>query len=307
MSGPLEQSDNLHARGDSGTGGEVRAGEPDISEKEREEIDAQIEEAVAHARAPLGPEGLAYKSERSGAALPLIVNAAAVLVIVAWHPRVILVFQQERAVADGPACRPAHGRRPDRRDHQTGIRAETRRQGSGNFAHPGTALRHRRTTADAEGGQRGPHPAAGGGASRDARQRAGGRAGEAAEGGSFNGLHRQAGASHRGEEEQGARDRACRVPSAGRPRACREGNRDQQAVHAVLGQPRGCEGREGAPGVRDRPAARTAARQDTGGHRRTDRGTGKPPRADPSGTARGGTDRELIRGRRPGHEEGQLG
>ncbi len=81
MSSPVQKTDAPRGRGvDSAA---VRAAEPDISLEEREEILAQIEQTVARSRASLGPDGLRYRSERSGFVLPLVVNAVAVLLIVA--------------------------------------------------------------------------------------------------------------------------------------------------------------------------------------------------------------------------------
>jgi hypothetical protein len=79
MSSPVHKPDV--GRGRAAEPASVRAAEPDISLEEREEILAQIEQTVARSRTSLGPDGLRYTSERSGVALPLIVNAVAILLI----------------------------------------------------------------------------------------------------------------------------------------------------------------------------------------------------------------------------------
>jgi hypothetical protein len=83
MSGVREEADTGRDADPRGAEPGSRAGESGISREEREEILAQIDEAVAKTRAPAGAADLAYKGERSGAVLPLVVNAAAVLVIAA--------------------------------------------------------------------------------------------------------------------------------------------------------------------------------------------------------------------------------
>jgi hypothetical protein len=103
MSGPAADAESTRDTGPTQEGIGARA--DDISAQEREEILAQIEKAVARARTPLGPGGLRYKSERSGAALPLIVNAAAVLVIAAGAAAFSWYFNRtEQSIVTRPAA-----------------------------------------------------------------------------------------------------------------------------------------------------------------------------------------------------------
>jgi len=83
MSGLLEKADRGREENAQGTGPGSRAADSGISLKEREEILAQIEEAVAKTRTPAGDQDLSYRSERSGALLPIVLNAIAILVIAA--------------------------------------------------------------------------------------------------------------------------------------------------------------------------------------------------------------------------------
>jgi hypothetical protein len=83
MSGLLEKADRGREEDQQETGPGSRAADSGISLKEREEILAQIEEAVAKTRTPAGDHDLSYQSERSGALLPIVVNAIAILVIAA--------------------------------------------------------------------------------------------------------------------------------------------------------------------------------------------------------------------------------
>jgi hypothetical protein len=80
-----------------------QGGETDISPAEREEIVAQIDEHVARSRTPLSPDRLAYRALRSGAWLPILVNLAAVAMIVVGLFTIPALFRSrgERSAASG--------------------------------------------------------------------------------------------------------------------------------------------------------------------------------------------------------------
>ncbi len=83
MGGLLGKADKGREEDQQGAEPGRRGADSGISLKEREQILAQIEEAVAKTRTPAGGHELSYRSERSGALLPIIVNAIAILVIAA--------------------------------------------------------------------------------------------------------------------------------------------------------------------------------------------------------------------------------
>ena len=129
MSSSVQKSDPVRTRGSEAA--PVRAAEPDISLEEREEILAQIEQTVAKSRNALGPDGLLYKSERSGVALPLVVNLVAALLIAAAAVFFVLFSDRdEQSIAARPsASSPARGRSSGRSSgsRSRSWRARTRR------------------------------------------------------------------------------------------------------------------------------------------------------------------------------------
>jgi hypothetical protein len=103
MGGLLGKADKGREEDQRGTEPGSRGADSGISLKEREEILAQIEEAVAKTRTPAGDHDLSYRSERSGALLPIVVNAIAILVIVAGALMFSWFFNRsERALTRGP-------------------------------------------------------------------------------------------------------------------------------------------------------------------------------------------------------------
>ncbi len=306
MSSPVQKADAARGRGADPAA--ARPPEPDVSLKEREQILAQIEQTVARSRAALGPEGLRYKSERSGVMLPLLVNVAAILLIAAAAILFWRYSEREEQVLTAPRTTgliAGEGRIVGTIKRESEERLAG--QGPGDLGHPGPAVADRRTAQVPEGGERGKDPEAGGGAARRPGRGAGGGEGEARPPGGVLRVDRQAGEVAGREQEQGAGDRPGRLPSAGRHRACRERVGNQCPVQRVPGEPRGGEGREEPPGEGAGRPARRAPPEGRGRHCPAHRGPGKPARADPPGAARCRPDRGLLPRRRGPGAGGEVG
>lgn len=83
---------------------ELRADEDkSISAEEREKILAQIEDAVGRTRMKITPETFLFKARKKGSVLPIVVNAAAIVVLVAGvSVAVLLSRRSEQTIIAGP-------------------------------------------------------------------------------------------------------------------------------------------------------------------------------------------------------------
>ena len=83
---------------------ELRADEDkSISPEEREKILAQIEEAVGRSRMKITPETFLFKARKRGSVLPIVVNAAAIVILAAGVSGAVLLSRQsEQTIIAAP-------------------------------------------------------------------------------------------------------------------------------------------------------------------------------------------------------------